>query len=81
MEVVDIDLDTIPLRDVAYQPQEKPSVSFGGGIELLMNEKKKSSSASTKIDLDEFDIQYIYNSMITLFFLNFLVFLIFFYHI
>jgi len=55
MEVVDIDLDTIPLRDVAYQPQEKPSVSFGGGIELLMNEKKKSSSASTKIDLDELD--------------------------
>ena len=55
MEVVDIDLDTIPLRDVTYQPQEKPSVSFGGGIELLMNDKKKSSSASTKIDLEDLD--------------------------
>jgi hypothetical protein len=57
MEIVDIDLDTIPLRETPSfsSSQEKPSVSFGGGIELLMNEKKKSSSASTKIDLDELD--------------------------
>ena len=59
MEVVDIDLDNIPLsQDIpssSSMADEKPSVSFGGGIELLMNEKKKSSSSSTKIDLDELD--------------------------
>lgn len=59
MEVVDIDLDTIPVDDKPVnfniESDEKPSVSFGSGIELLMNEKKKSSSTSTKIDLDELD--------------------------
>ena len=59
MEVVDIDLDTIPVDDkpVSFniESDEKPSVSFGSGIELLMNEKKKSSATSTKIDLDELD--------------------------
>jgi hypothetical protein len=57
MEVVDIDLDNIPLSNEApaINIEEKPSVSFGGGIELLMNEKKKSSNASTKLDLDELD--------------------------
>ena len=57
MEVVDIDLDNIPLsNDISSEiPSEKPSVSFGGGIELLMNEKKKSSNSSTKIDLEELD--------------------------
>ena len=57
MEVVDIDLDNIPLSNEApaISIEEKPSVSFGGGIELLMNEKKKSSNASTKLDLDELD--------------------------
>ena len=40
MEVVDIDLDNIPLS-ADPEPSSKPSVSFGGGIELLMNEKKK----------------------------------------
>lgn len=58
MEVVDIDLDNIPLSNEAPAVQvmdDKPSVSFGGGIELLMNEKKKSSNTSTKIDLEELD--------------------------
>lgn len=59
MEVVDIDLDTIPVDDkpvsFSIESDEKPSVSFGSGIELLMNEKKKSSSTSTKIDLAELD--------------------------
>jgi len=50
MEVIDIDLDSIPLSS---EPQS--SVNFGSGIELLMNEKKKSSSMSTKIDLEELD--------------------------
>ena len=60
MEVVDIDLDAIPVDDAPIMnnmsnDDSKHSVSFGGGIELLMNEKKKSSSNSTKIDLDELD--------------------------
>ena len=57
MEVVDIDLDAIPVDDMTFSStvDEKPSVSFGSGIELLMNDKKKASSSSTKIDLDELD--------------------------
>ena len=55
MEVVDIDLDDIPLSENGPKTSSEPSVSFGGGIELLMNEKKKSASSSTKIDLEELD--------------------------
>ena len=56
MEVVDIDLDNIPLsQDTSHSSSSRPSVSFGSGIELLMNEKKKSSSTSTKINLDDLD--------------------------
>ena len=57
MEVVDIDLDAIPVDDKIFGStvDEKPSVSFGSGIELLMNDKKKASSSSTKIDLYELD--------------------------
>ena len=55
MEVVDIDLDNIPLSQDTSQSSSRPSVSFGSGIELLMNEKKKSSSTSTKINLDDLD--------------------------
>ena len=40
-EVIDLDLDI------------NPSVDFGGGIELLMNDKKKSSSKSNDISLDK----------------------------
>ena len=48
MEVIDIGFDDIPTST--------PSVNFGGGIELLMNEKKRSSSnSSMKIDLEELD--------------------------
>ena len=49
MEIVDFDLDSIPLSS------EPSSSNFGSGIELLMNEKKKASSGSTKIDLEELD--------------------------
>lgn len=48
MEIIDIGLDDI--ADVSNK-----GVNFGGGIELLMNDKKKTSSSSTKIDLDELD--------------------------
>jgi len=54
MEVVDIDLDNIPLSQDTRQ-NYRPSVSFGSGIELLMNEKKKSSSNSTKMNIDDLD--------------------------
>jgi hypothetical protein len=49
MEFIEItDLEPITM-DV------KPVSNFGSGIELLMNDKVKSSSASTKIDLGELD--------------------------
>jgi len=44
MEVVDIDIDNIPFSQdvhaIKTNLDTKPSVSFGGGIELLMNDKK-----------------------------------------
>jgi hypothetical protein len=49
MEVIDIGLDDINVSG------SNPSTNFGGGIELLMNDKKRSSSNSTKIDLEELD--------------------------
>jgi hypothetical protein len=55
MEVVDIDLTDVPTSNDEPKLIEPPSVSFGGGIELLMNEKKKSSNSSTKIDLEDLD--------------------------
>lgn len=51
MEVIDINLDSIPLSSES----QSSSVNFGSGIELLMNEKKKMSSGGTKIDLEELD--------------------------
>jgi hypothetical protein len=59
MEVVDIDLDNIPFsqdfHSVRTTNLDKPSVSFGGGIELLMNDKKRSSHSATKIGMDDLD--------------------------
>ena len=57
MEVIDLgalnDLEPISMN-ISDQP--KSSVNFGGGIELLMNDKKKSSSSSSmNIDLGELD--------------------------
>ena len=43
-EVIDLDFD---INDT------KPSVDFGCGIELLMNDKKKSSSKSSSVSLDK----------------------------
>ena len=51
------DLEPISLSfndDFSSMPPT-PSVSFGTGIELLMNDKKKSSSSSVNIDLGELD--------------------------
>jgi hypothetical protein len=47
MEVIDIGLDDIGTST--------STTNFGGGIELLMNDKKRTSSNSTKIDLEELD--------------------------
>jgi len=42
-DVINIDLDNIPSIDLNdSSPNSKPSVNFGGGIELLMNDKRKS---------------------------------------
>jgi hypothetical protein len=51
------DLEPISLNfdDDFSAPSPVPSVSFGPGIELLMNDKKKSSSSSVNIDLGEID--------------------------
>ena len=52
MEVIDLglsDLDAISIN------LDDPSPSMGGGIELLMNEKKKAPSGSMNIDLGELD--------------------------
>jgi hypothetical protein len=54
MEVIDIganDLEPISLNF----GEKKPSVNFGGGIELLINDKKRSSSNSVQLDLGELD--------------------------
>lgn len=51
------DLEPISLSfndDFSSMPPT-PSVSFGTGIELLMNDKKKSSSSNINIDLGELD--------------------------
>lgn len=58
MEIIDLgalnDLDSISLN--VDDKGSKPSVNFGGGIELLMNDKKKiSSSNNINIDLGELD--------------------------
>jgi hypothetical protein len=61
MEVIDIGLND--LEPVSFQFNETPvesssgpgGVNFGPGIELLMNDKKKSGSFSTSVDLGELD--------------------------
>ena len=48
MEVIDIDLN-----DITSASAPSSTVNFGGGLEFLMNDKKKSSSS--KVDLGELD--------------------------
>ena len=52
MEVIDIDLNNISSASVPSSSRDN-AVNFGGGLEFLMNDKKKSSS--TKLDLGELD--------------------------
>ena len=59
MEVIDIgfnDLEPISLNiDDRKSFNTKPSVNFGGGLEFLMNDKKRSASNSVNLDLGELD--------------------------
>jgi len=53
MEVIDLGLSD--LDPISIQLTDEPSSSFGGGIELLMNDKKKAPTTSMNIDLGELD--------------------------
>lgn len=59
MEVIDIDLDNLePVNlniedDSKKSSIEQPSVNFGPGVELLMNDKKISANSSTKVDMED----------------------------
>jgi hypothetical protein len=56
MEVIDIGLDDLGENTFGSGSGSNNGVNFGGGIELLMNDKKRTSSnSSTKIDLQELD--------------------------
>jgi hypothetical protein len=56
-EIINIDLDTIPTINLNDDVSSKPSVNFGGGIELLMNDKVRKSEGkrtpTTDIDLGD----------------------------
>ena len=55
MEIIDLGINDLePVSLNLNEPLNKPSVSFGGGIELLMNDKKKSSS-TMNLNLGELD--------------------------
>jgi hypothetical protein len=56
METIEIglnDLEPVQLSFLDSESTSAPSVNFGTGIELLMNDKKKNSSFSTNVDLGE----------------------------
>ena len=66
-EIIDIDtIGSIPVitlnkddtkSDMANKyTSNKPSVNFGGGIELLMNDKRRSDNKSPSADIDLGDI-------------------------
>ena len=55
-EVIDIDtLDELPVINLNRSSSSKPSVNFGGGLELLMNDKKRNEGGkgNSEIDLDD----------------------------
>jgi hypothetical protein len=54
MEVIDLGLSDLEPVSISFNDSE-PSSSFGPGIELLMNEKKKAPTGSMNIDLGELD--------------------------
>jgi hypothetical protein len=55
-EVIDIDtLDDLQVINLSKDKSSRPSVNFGGGIELLMNDKRKNEGGkgNSEIDLDD----------------------------
>lgn len=60
MEVIDIGLTdlepvTFNLEENDKPINDPPSVNFGPGVELLMNDKKISANSSTKVDMEDLD--------------------------
>jgi len=56
MEIIDLGLNDLEPVSLNFNDNfNKPSVNFGGGIEFLMNDKKKSSSNSMNLNLGELD--------------------------
>ena len=57
MESIDISLDNLePISLDFNSGNATPSVNFGSGIELLMNDKKRSASGDNmKLDLGDLD--------------------------
>ena len=55
MEIIDIGLNDLEPINIDFGGSSSSGVNFGSGIELLMNEKKKTGSGSTSIDLGELD--------------------------
>jgi|UniRef100_A0A6C0E1E8 hypothetical protein len=56
MEIIDLGLsDLEPISIQLNENDGYASSSLGGGIELLMNDKKKATTGSTNIDLGELD--------------------------
>jgi len=57
MEVIDIGMDNLEPISIKLSDNDftnnAPSVNFGSGIELLMNDKKRSSSNNVNIDLGD----------------------------
>jgi hypothetical protein len=55
MEVIDLGLKDMEPISLNLDQDSRPSVNFGPGIELLMNEKKKNSFSNTNVDLGDLD--------------------------
>lgn len=55
MEIIDLGLSELEPVSIQLNESESFGSSLGGGIELLMNDKKKTATNSTHIDLGELD--------------------------
>ena len=73
LDTIDInsaeDTPVISLNDdpiVSNESDTKPSVNFGGGIELLMNDKRKSDPSKKGGDIDIDDLNDLENELIDL---------------
>ena len=52
-DIIELDIDTIPTINLNEDYKSRPSVNFGGGIELLMNDKHSKKSPNSDIDLGD----------------------------